>query len=392
MRKVYFWILGLIIIIASALALRLFPVLSQPEKERYGLGPFGDSYLYNSIAVNLYLNRGFTVEAQNGLVKPVFSRGPAYPAFISLIYRIFGKRNDMLSLNTWHIMWDKVRIAQCILDSLVCLLVFFIVKVICPDSLWIPLISSALYSISFYNIYYTRALLSETLTTFLITSFILVVILSIKYRIMRWFFYSGVIFGCVLLCRSEYLIFVPTFALFLLFISKKGRCFFSKSAIIYIIGVLIMLLPWTFRNYVTFKKIFLVSGGLQESLYVGTFYNNTNWNRWRYFPDSGFIDNEEKQTANSLHEVYFLTLNAGNIDGILKLDKKYSELTWRRLMNRPLSCFKNWITKIPRLWYQNYIPMYGIASQVEYSLFFILYTRFTHFLPCLKMQEYSWLQ
>ena len=64
-------------------------------------------------------------------------------------------------LETWHSNWDKVRLMQGIMDAILCIVVFFITLNIYKGSYLPALISSGLYCFSFYNIYYTRTLLSE---------------------------------------------------------------------------------------------------------------------------------------------------------------------------------------------------------------------------------------
>ena len=46
-------------------------------------------------------------------------------------------------------------------------------------------------------------------------------------------------------------------------------------------------------------------------------------------------------------------------------------LALKRIKNDPLQCFQNWITKIPRLWYQSYIQMY--VYKEASGNFFIFY-------------------
>lgn len=280
---------GLSSIIIIALVIRLFFVINFPEKDRYGLGPFDDSALYNELAVHLFMGDGFVNidykdTSEHNINKPAFSRGPAYPFFMYMVYKFFVNSTDTLSLETWHVAWDKVRIVQCVLDSFCCVLVFFIVKSIYPKSVWSPLISAGLYGLSFYNIYYTKVLLTETLTTFLITLFILIAIFGIIKKEMRWFFYAGIIYGFVLLCRTEYSFFVLVFVLFLFSIKKNNKKIFIRNIAIYLIGVAVSVLPWSFRNYVVFKRPILISvGGLGESIYWGTFENNENWIGWGAF-------------------------------------------------------------------------------------------------------------
>ena len=145
----------LVIIFIIALFIRLYPVLKTPEPIFQGFGPYGDSYLYHVIGYNLYKGNGFS-GLENGQVfgsktveippkyQSAITRGPVYPFFISMVYRIWGKQNDMATMTTWHKNWDKIRIIQCFLDAFVCLIVFFIDQTIIKDSIFPALISAFL--------------------------------------------------------------------------------------------------------------------------------------------------------------------------------------------------------------------------------------------------------
>ena len=288
------------IIMATALAIRLYPVIETPEKFRNGFGPFGDSYLYHVIAYNLYNGHGFSGtdygEAfgkksvqQKIIYEPAITRGPVYPFFIFAVYRMFGTEKEMASAAGLRRSWDRVRIAQSFLDTAVCAMVFFMTYIICGRSYLPALISSALYCFSFYNIYYTRTLLSECVTTFLLTAFLLFLILAMKYRRLLFWALSGAVFGSVALSRPEYLLFTPFLILYEIIAGRGNIPAAARNMLIFIIAAIIVMAPWSARNYLVFKKPIPVSiGAIGYNTLQGAFEGTEKWKNWKEMPDSAF--------------------------------------------------------------------------------------------------------
>jgi len=361
-NRLFVCIMSLLAIVSVALAIRLYPVFVSPEKERFGMGPFGDSYKYHIIAYNLFLGNGFSVTEVLGgspICRPAFTHGPGYPFFISLIYALFSDDKILASMSRWHTALDRVRIAQCVMDSLCCVLIFFIARIICPGSLWIPLISSALYAVAPYNIYYTRALLSETLAAFLITLFVLLAATGIQAMKPLPLFRAGLTFGLVLLTRSEYLLFTPFFALFLFRVCRGRAASAMSISSAYLLGVAIILTPWSIRNFIVLKKpLILTAGRIGQVLYGGTYHNKENWRGWDVFADNIFIDDRERQTVAALQRNQSRTLYSGNIDEVETMDRQYLELALRKIRERPFQTAKNWFFKTPLLWYQGAFPIF----------------------------------
>ena len=293
----YYKIIGLSLIIIGALAIRLYPVVNSPEKNRSGFGPFGDTFYYHRVAYNLCNGNGFSATDDGrafGVGKknkdleyePTITRGPVYPFFMCMVYKTLGNEEYMVSLEDWHKNLNKVRIVQCVIDAAICLLVFFIVRLIYPAFFLPAFISAFLYCFSFYNIFYTKALLSESLTTFLMTWFIFFCVLVLKNQKKLWFFLAGAVFGLVILSRFEYAIFVFVIIIYMCFINRRSLPIAIKNCVIFIIGVIIVISPWTVRNHIAFKKPILVSiGTLGYKLWQGTFETDKIWGRWGHQED-----------------------------------------------------------------------------------------------------------
>ena len=372
-------IAALCALLLIALLVRIVFVFGSPVRVRNGFGQFGDSFFYHISAYNLYKGNGFSAiddgrafgfspQAEKLNYGPAITRGPVYPFFISLVYRFFSNPKDMLAITTWHLNWDRVRLAQCIVDTITCLLVFLIVRLIYPTSWWPAFISAALYALSFYNIFYTRTLLSESINTFLVTLSLLCTVAAFKTQ-KRWLWLlSGVSFGLTVLSRLEHVLFLIVVCAYLLFLNRRTVL---KKVIFLLLGVAIIIAPWTFRNYAVFKKFVLVStGSLGYSLYLGTFEGNDAPVGWGNFPDTLFRSKQERRQVEGYYQLYDSNLRLGSM-AVKEADDFFLNLALRRIRENPFQCFKSWVTKAPRLWYQNYIPMYG--EKEAPGVFFIFY-------------------
>ncbi len=374
--------LGVIFVVA--LAIRIYPVIYSPETFRLGLGGFGDSYLYNTIAYNLYKGNGFSGTDYGGSLgrgvnkpgleyEPAIVRAPLYPSFMAGVYKIFGGEENMRSPSTWRKNFDKVRLTQCVLDAFVCFLVFLIVRSMYLASAWPGLIAATLYASSVYNIFYTRALLTQSLATFLVAASTLLTILGVRREKALWWLLAGAGWGVTSLCRPEYLPFGFVVAAFVFVANWRRWRVVFKSLVAIVLSVVLTATPWVLRNYVVFKQPVVTVGGLGYSLFLGTFETNTNWKGWGRFPDEIFADAREKEAIGSLSKTYDALLSTGSVR-VKQVDDVFFKMALDRIRRDPWETLKIWVIRIPRLWYQFYIPMYREREASGY--FFIFYFLF----------------
>ena len=356
-----------------ALSVRLYPVITHPEQSRGGVGMFGDSFLYHNIAVNLYKGNGFSGTDD---LKPNITRPPLYPLFMSGVYRLFGKASDLASAETLHHSLDKVRMVQCILDALICLVVFAMVRTIYAGSFWPAILSAFLYCFSFYNIFYTRALLAESLTTFFITLAVFFTALGLHQKKILWYCCAGAALGLTTLTRPEYILFAVFLALLVFGVSGKPlKIALVRSAAI-LLTTLLVVAPWTLRNYITFKKFIPVSvSSFGMNLFSGTYESNTNWSGWDRLPKEAYTNEEEKALVLSLFQAH-----DGDGTQIEASDRAFLELALKRIRKDPLKCFSVWLARIPRLWYQNAVPLYrDREASGTYFIFYFIFAVYAFF-------------
>jgi 4-amino-4-deoxy-L-arabinose transferase-like glycosyltransferase len=211
---------------------------------------WSDEPVFNDIALGLLKGEGY----KSG----TFRANPVLPFFLASMYQIFGYN------------YIAPRLVQSLIGSLTVLLVFAIVqqlfsrRVAFLSSLWIALFPSLIY---ICGVFYVDCLL-----TFLIALNIYILYLNTQYegyRSLAFLMLSGLTIGITVLCRPIFLAFLP-FAIFFVVSSYRGSV---AHRMIYAVALVIMtsltILPWTFRNYILFKRVILVSSGSGDFLWRG---------------------------------------------------------------------------------------------------------------------------
>lgn len=226
----------ILIILLLAAAFRVAMVLQFPM-------PAGDELRYTTPAVNLLAGHGFS-SAVSEPYPPSEATVPGYPLFIAAIYAVFGQHNS------------AVRIAQSLLDVLTCLLVAFISFSLAPAALRTPAAISALLiygCLSWFTVDWTRYVLTETLALFFTCLAIAVGIAA--FRMGRWLWpVAGAICGMALLIRSDSMLLVSAFVLFLALQVVRRRAAAAANLLLFSLAVVVILAPWIVRNYATFRK------------------------------------------------------------------------------------------------------------------------------------------
>ncbi len=220
----------LLLIFLFALFIRLLYVIQLPLQK---ISP--DAYDWIGIAENIVSGKGFG-EAW---------RPPGYAAFLSAVFFFLGKSIVL------------VRLINSILGSLTCIFIYFIGKKIFTDT--IGKISSAILCFYPYLISYTGDLLSETFYTFLISLSLLFILITGETPNIKNNIATGIILGITALTKATILPFFFLACFWLWWKTKKIKIGFIAGMF-----TLLVVAPWTVRNYLHFKKIILVSPGYQS--------------------------------------------------------------------------------------------------------------------------------
>lgn len=203
-----------------------------------------DEIRYTAPAVNMLAGHGFSADT-TGPYLPSEHTVPLYPMFIAAVYAVTGEHNV------------GVRIGQSVVDTITCLLVAFIAFSLAPGRLrsGAAFASLIIYGfLSWFTVFWTRYVLTETLAIFWTVLAVAVSIWALRGPRWRWLV-VGAICGLALLTRADSVLLVLAFVLFLAFQIVRLRSRESIVALLlYCAAVTLVLAPWVARNYIALGK------------------------------------------------------------------------------------------------------------------------------------------
>jgi 4-amino-4-deoxy-L-arabinose transferase-like glycosyltransferase len=220
-----------------ALGIRVFIAVRFPH-------PAFDETRYTVPAVNLLNGHGFSASIEEPYL-PSEHTVPLYPVFIAAVFAVFGEHAQ------------AVRISQSVVDLITCLFVGFISFSLAPTSLKKRAAMSALvvYAfLSWFTLNWPRYLLTETLAVFLTTLTVALAVVALR-RGRWWWLSAGAACGLALLTRADSLLLVFAIVLFLILqIARRASGVTSLDLLRFCLAILVILSPWTVRNYLAFEK------------------------------------------------------------------------------------------------------------------------------------------
>ena len=325
----------LIFIFIIALILRLTYVLFFHQ-----LKIESDALQYDTIGWNLAFGDGFSLEP--GVPTPV--RAPVYPFFLSFIYLIFGHS------------YLVVRLAQAILSALTCLVIYWLGKEIFDEEMGrVTSLIIALYPVL---ISYTGFLLTETLFTFLLSITALFLVRAVKNRLGKYYAISGMLLGITTLCRATTMLF-PFFIFVGLWAVYKVKIRAIVHFLIFLSMMVVVIIPWTVRNYFRFHTFLPVATGGGLTLWAGT-----------YVPWDGKYQGVTTEPLRTMGEEY----------SPIELDKRLFKEGVRNIKERPIKYFIMSIKKFPRFWITSHSSVFGIDKPNSWYLrerqYFPLFVKF----------------
>lgn len=212
--------------------------------------PSQDALGYDLIGLNLSSGRGFSLDGN----EPTALRGPAYPAFLALVYGVFGHN------------YTAVWILQIGIHAANLLLVIWIAGTL--FSARAGAAAGLLYLVYPAFLIYTGLILTETLTILLLLGSTALLLAAVRRGALLLAGLSGGLLGLATLARPSTLLY-PLFLCLALLAFRATRPLLRYGVVLG--GVmLISVLPWTARNYVVFGRFIPVSVFSGYNLYLGT--------------------------------------------------------------------------------------------------------------------------
>jgi len=312
----------LTLILVAALLIRI-PIALLMGDSVTVLPGIHDQVSYDALARSLMDGRGYSFTEKWYPFTPAFTPTAhwsfIYPPYLAGIYAVAG----------YHPL--VARLVQAMLGgALICFLIYLIGRRVADEAT--GLVGAALAAVYGYFVYYNAALMTETF-------FMALVLLSLylglevkeKPTAARWAL-LGLTLGLAGLLRQTVLLFVP-FLLFWLFWELKKDGIRWRYFLIPIAVIILIIAPWSIRNYLVFDQFLLLNSNAGYALYAS---NNPNLGSdWR---NELVVVPVPEELAGQNEAQLDRALTKKGIEFILADPERYLRLT----LDKSLEYFKFW--------------------------------------------------
>jgi 4-amino-4-deoxy-L-arabinose transferase-like glycosyltransferase len=228
-----------------------------------------DQVSYDALARSLLDGRGYSFTEKwypfTPADTPTAHWSFLYPLYLAGVYAVTGH----------HPL--AARLLQAVVGgALLCLLVYRIGRRVANEET--GLVGAGLAAVYGYFVYYNAALMTET---FFIVLILLALHLSLEIKesptLLRWIG-LGISLGLAGLLRQTILLFIP-FLLFWLFLELRNRVTHWSHFSIPLVITLLLIAPWTLRNYLVYREFLLLNSNAGYALFASNNPNlGTDWN------------------------------------------------------------------------------------------------------------------
>jgi 4-amino-4-deoxy-L-arabinose transferase-like glycosyltransferase len=222
--KVPLAISGAAILFSLLFSFAVFPLLESPL--RLNIDPDG----FGELGANIYNGKGYVASNDSS---PAISRGPVYPYVLAGLFLLSGGVN-----------LSAVQIFQAICHGLTTFLIFLLGARLFHRR--VAILGQTLCSVHPLLIWYTARIWVETVFTLAVVVVLFAVILLVERATASRSVAAGVAMGIATLTKSILLLFPFLVGFFLIAYRKKeGR----RPAVVLMLSFLMVVAPWTLRNY-----------------------------------------------------------------------------------------------------------------------------------------------
>lgn len=230
----------------------------------YGTTGFNDDWDYISFAKNI-IDQGVGVPDLSSFYSNSSEVGPAYPLIVALFILIFGENYLILI----------------ILNAIVCALIpvaiYMLAKLVFTKHIAVfSFIWSSLYVL---HIRYVPRIIKEEFL-FLLFPLIIYFIISEsrKNKLTINFLMAPILYTVFIHMDERFFFYFPLFALSYIFLNRKFLVLGIKKAVYFSVTVLLLMVPWTIRNYSVYNKLAFLT--IRTSIYTDKLFGYTNETDW----------------------------------------------------------------------------------------------------------------
>jgi 4-amino-4-deoxy-L-arabinose transferase-like glycosyltransferase len=322
-----------------------------------------DQVSYDALAQSLLAGRGYSFTDNwypfTPANTPTAHWSFLYPIYLAGLYGVTG----------YHPL--VARLVQAVVGgALICILVYLIGRRVASENT--GLVAAGLAAAYGYFIYYNVALMTETLFIILV---LLILYLSIELKEnptpMR-LVGLGLSLGLAALLRQTILLFAP-FLLFWLFMELRARGIRWWYFALPIVLIVLMIAPWTIRNYQVYDQFLLLNSNAGYALFAS---NNPNLGTdWR---NDIVVVPVPKELAGQNEAQIDRALTQKGIEFILADPERYLGLT----LNKSLEYFRFWPSnESGRISNLNRVLSFGLYLPFMFAGIYLSFSHWRNFLP-----------
>lgn len=239
---------NLLFLMLAALLLRLFYIV-----EITGT-PFAD-FLFSDSKIYYEWAKGMAIDG-NWIGDDAFYMAPVYPYFMAVCFKLLG---DSLFI---------IRILQVIFSTATIFFIYLSGRSFHNKNTGYIAATIAVFYSGF--IFYSGAILSETLQAFCLSVFVYYLLSSDSSKLSKWLF-LGIGLGILSLFRGNILLFFPVVIVYLIFSKKIKELNISgtKAVLLFSAGTLLPILPATIHNTFASDEFVLLTTNGGINFFVG---------------------------------------------------------------------------------------------------------------------------
>jgi hypothetical protein len=284
----------------------------------------GDAVNYHQCAMNV-LHHGTYSESSTAPFTPTVYRAPLYSFFLAVVYGLFGS-------DFWIVQAVQVALSVGFISMLSAAIAR--IHPATGRTLW------PLWLLLPFDVLYSGALLSETLTTFLIVLLVYLFV-ALDDSILRAVC-LGFAAALLALCRDIYLPLLVILPLGYLIAKRPLTRQSVVRAIVYWVCFASLVGCWTLRNYTQTGQFVVISKGrLGFSLWMGTWATNGEFTKndkfGRTYPGEAYWSDAERSELQTKQDPALL-------------DPVYMRYAKEHFVQEPAAVLKRWLVRAPLLW------------------------------------------
>jgi 4-amino-4-deoxy-L-arabinose transferase-like glycosyltransferase len=337
----------IIIICVGALGMGLIYTFIIYPHITNGLSAEVDPDRFGVLAENIYLGNGFVFERGE---EPTTYKGPIYPLFLTII----------MYLSFDYKIW-AIQIAQNILHLISCYFVYIITKNCFNQKT--ALLSSLIFAIHPFFLWFLPRIWIETFITFLTLSLIIVILEYLKKESLFIGALVGILLGILALTKSV-AIFLPLPVMILFILAKKKTVNNILQSLAILIIAITIIVPWTIRNYKVSNKFIPVHTSGSINFIIG---DSLVSNIIHYPLSHGVLfDKGHNEVVNLLKRENISDLH----DSVV--ERKLAKDVGKRIIEHPLSFLKKILIQMITFWYLGETPLKTVTIIIFNIPFVIL--------------------